>query len=55
MGEKCVKRAFRCGSYPDLNIVWQWLIDEWDDKVGEVVLVNGGYNDRQQYLIMPSG
>ena len=41
--------------YPDLNIAWQWLIDELDDGVGEVVLADGGYNDRRQYFIMPSG
>ena len=33
--------AFHCGS-----LGWQWLIDELDDKVGEVVLADGGYNDR---------
>ena len=33
----------------------QWLIDELDDDIGKLVLVDGGYNDRRQSFIMPSG
>ena len=33
----------------------QWLIDELNDEVVEVVLADGGYNDGGQYFIMPSG
>ena len=47
--------AFPCESYPDLNMVQQWLVDELDDDIGEVVLADGSYNDRGQYFIMPSG
>ena len=47
--------AFPCGSYPDLDIVWQWLIDKLDDEVGKAVLADGGYNNGWQYFIMPSG
>ena len=49
--------TFPCGTltYPDINIVWQWLIDKLDDEVSEVVLVYGGYSDGGQYFIMPSG
>ena len=47
--------VFPCGSYPDLNIAWQCLVDQLDDNIGEEVLANGGYNGRGRYLIMPSG
>ena len=40
--------AFPCGTYPNINIVWQWLIGELDDEVSKVM--EGG-----QYLIMSSG
>ena len=42
--------AFPCGSYPDLNITWQWLIDEFDNDIGK----SAPFNDRGQYFIMPS-
>ena len=42
------------GSYPDMNIAWEWLIYELDKNICEVVQANGGYNDRGQYFIIPS-
>ena len=37
-----------------VTIVQQWLVDKLNDNIGEVVLADGGYNERGQYFIMPS-
>ena len=50
-----VEWAFPCGTYPDINIEQKWLIYKLDDEVSKVVPADGGYNDRRQYFIMPSG
>ena len=47
--------AFPCGSWPDINIARDGLIDELDDSIQEMVLADGGYRDDYQYFITPSG
>ena len=46
---------FPCGTYPDINIAWQWLIYGLDEDIHEVVLMDGGYMGGGQHFIMPGG
>ena len=50
-----VEWCIPCRSYPDVNIVQQWLIYELDKGIHKVLLADEGYNEWRKCFTMPSG